>query len=124
MNLFGTKAPMLDRGTALSGHPVQLPASQREVKDGKLHVTIEFRRPGWQRVMGADAICDRTFALDDYGREVYEACDGKTNVSQLVNRFAKNHSITVAESEVAIASFLKTLMRRGMIVMEMRDREQ
>lgn len=123
MGMFGTKAPMLDRDTALGGFPVQLPAKRVEEKGKKLHVTIEFRRPRWQQVLGAEEFCERTFALDPYGREVYEACNRTTSVNQIVERFARKHKITIAEAEVSVATFLKTLMARGMIGMDLSDKK-
>ena len=119
MSFFGTKAPMLDRETAMSGFPIQLPVKSVEEKDGKLYVTIEFRRPRWQQILGADEVCERTFGLDPYGREVFDACDGKTNVDKIVRRFARNHHISVAEAEVSVSTFLKTLMTRGMVGIEL-----
>ncbi len=118
MNLFGTRAPMLDRETSMMGFPVKLPARKMEEKDGKLYITIEFRRPRWQQLLGADEHCERTFGLDPYGREVFEACDGKTNVNEMVNRFAENHKISVVEAEVSVSTFLKTLMSHGIVGIE------
>ena len=120
MSLFGSKPPMLDRETAISGHPLKLPVKRQEEKDGKLYVTVEFHRPRWQQVLGADEVCERTFGLDNYGREVFDACDGKTSVKRIVKSFAKNRKISVAEAEVAVSTFLKTLMARGMVGMEMK----
>lgn len=117
---FGEKAPMLDRQTAMGGFPIQLPALSKEEKDGKLYVTVQFRRPRWQQLLGAEEICDRAFGLDPYGREVYDACDGETNVNDIVERFARNHKISVAEAEVSVSTFLKTLMSRGMVAIEMK----
>ena len=120
MGMFGTKAPMLDRDTAMNGIPVKLPLKKSEEKDNKLYVTVEFRRPRWQQILGADEICERSFGLDTYGRQVYEACDGKNNVQKIVNRFAQKNKISVAEAEVSVSTFLKTLMTRGIIGMELR----
>jgi len=119
--MFGSKAPMLDRDTAMAGFPIQLPAKSKEEKQDKLYVTILFRRPKWQQLLGAEEICKRTFGLDVYGREIYEACDGKTNVNQIVERFARNHKISLAEAEVAVSSFFKTLMSRGMVGIDLRE---
>jgi hypothetical protein len=121
MSIFGTKAPMLDRDTAMNGYPVQLPTKRLEEKDGKLYVTIEFRRPRWQQILGAEKICERTFGLDPYGREVFDACNGKTNVNKIVRRFARNHHVSIAEAEVSVSTFLKTLMSRGMIGIALDD---
>lgn len=120
MTLFGTKPPLLDRETAMAGVPLKLPAKKTEAKGEKLYVTIEFQRPRWQQWLGAEETCQRTFGLDPYGREVFDACDGRTNVLQIVKRFARNHKITIAEAEVAVSSFLKTLMSRGIVGIEMK----
>lgn len=121
MSFFGTKAPMLDRETAMGGFPMKLPSKRLEEKNGKLFVTIEFCRPRWQQILGADKICERTFGLDPYGREVFDACNGKTNVDKIVRRFARNHKISIAEAEVSVSTFLKTLMSRGMIGIKLVD---
>ncbi len=52
------------RKAALKGQPHTLPPARREEKDGKLYVTVEFDRPGWQRLLGAEGLCERTFGLD------------------------------------------------------------
>ena len=104
---FGQKPPMLDRSTAMAGFPIQLTAKRKEEKNGKLYVTVEFVRPKWQQYLGADEVCERTFGLDPYGREVYDACNGKNNVNDIIERFAKNHKISVAESEISVSTFLK-----------------
>jgi len=119
MSFFGTKAPMLDRETAMAGFPRKLPVKKLEEKSGKLYVTIEFRRPRWQQFLGADEVCERTFGLDRYGREVFDACNGRNNVNDIVKSFARSHKVSVAEAEVAVSTFLKTLMSRGMIGIEL-----
>ena len=120
MGIFGTKAPILDRDKAVSGYPLKLPAKRTEEKDGKVYVTIEFHRPRWQQWLGAVKQTERTFGLDAYGREVFEACDGKTNVMDIMKKFARNHRISIAEAEVSVATFIKTLMTRGMVAMDLK----
>jgi len=99
----------------MSACPVQRPALKMENKDGKRYVTVEFERPGWQRFLGADRRCERTFGLDAYGQEVYDGCDGHTAVRQIVRSFAHAHHLSVAEAEVSVTLFLKTLMTKGLI---------
>ena len=112
------KRPRVSRDLALAGSPVKLPTKKTETKDGKVHVTIEFNRPRWQRILGADELCERTFSLDSYGQEVFNACDGNTKVNKIMKNFAKNHRLSMAEAETAVTSFLQTLMERGMIGIE------
>jgi hypothetical protein len=103
----------------MGSRPFKLEAKRLEEKNGRLYVTIEFVRPRWQQFLGASKVLERTFGLDDYGREVFEACDGKTTVMEIAKRFARNHKISIAEAEVSVSTFLKTLLARGMVGIEM-----
>lgn len=115
----------ISRKQAMHAEPVAFPPVRTENKDGKFHVTVEFVRPRWQRVLGADKTCERTFGLDAYGQEVYNACDGNTSVNDIVQHFAKKHHIDRAEAEQNVTTFLKTLIGKGLIGIPLNDfREQ
>lgn len=118
--------PQLGRDQALAAMPVKAPPVKTERKGEKLYVTVRFERPGWQRLLGADRTCRRTFGLDPYGQEVYEACNGRTAVRAIVERFAAGHHLSAPEAELAVTTFLKTLMSKGLIGMavEMPDAER
>ncbi len=88
-----------------------------------MRVTVRIRRAGWTRWLGGDEQIERTFALDPLGREVYDACDGRTAVRQIVRRFAAAHKVSVAEAEASVTVFLKTLMSKGLIAVEV-DQEK
>jgi len=105
----------IDRRAALQACPARAPAVRKEKKDGKLYVTVEFERPSWQRMLGAERLCKRTFGLDAYGREVYAYCNGKRPVEQIVRRFARSHNLSLAEAETAVTTFLKTLTAKGLV---------
>lgn len=111
------KKVRLDREQALGAIPVQGSVVRREERGEKLYVTLLFARPGWQRLLGGDNQCQRTFGLDSYGREVYEACDGERTVEGIVQRFATQHHISVVEAEMAVTTFMQTLMKKGLIAM-------
>ena len=105
----------LTRQAALSACPVKTPPVRAETRNEKLYVTIEYQRPRWQRWLGADERCRREYGLDAYGREVYDACDGRASVHDIIRVFGKRHGISPAESEKAVTMFVKTLMSRGLI---------
>jgi hypothetical protein len=107
------------RRAALGGVPHRLPALRQEEKGEKLYVTVEMERPRWQRVLGADRQCERTFGLDAYGRRVYESCDGRRSVQRIVERFAGQVGVSVPEAELAVTRFMRTLMAKGLVAMEM-----
>ena len=116
-----SRRPKLDRKAALGSCPRKMPAVRKEKRDKKLYVTVELQRPSWQRLLGADRICRRTFGLDAYGREVYAYCNGRRPVDQIVKRFAKAHSLSLAEAEVSVTTFLKTLVARGLVGIEVEE---
>lgn len=119
MSLFRRdKRPALGRSAALAARPVRAP-SVRVVDrpDGGVNVTVEVLRPSWQRLLGAGRHAERTFGLDAVGREVYEACDGKRTVARLVREFGRRRKCGRAESELAVTTFLETLVRKGLVVL-------
>lgn len=107
------------RDMALRARPHKLPPVQRESKDGKLYVTVQFNRPRWQQLLGAGVTCRRTFGLDTYGQRVYESCDGKRTVRDVIRRFAAATHVSVPEAEMAVTQFMRTLLSKGLIAMEM-----
>lgn len=103
----------------MNGRPHRVPAVRQEEKAGKLYVTVPFARAKWQRLLAGDRVCERTFGLDAYGQGVYESCDGRRTVRQIVERFANQTHVSVPEAELAVAQFLRTLLSKGLVVMEM-----
>ncbi len=108
-------APGLAREQSMNAMPIAFPTLNKEEKGGKLYVTVQLIRPRWQRFLGGDPACERTFGLDAFGQEVYGACDGNTTVTEIVTQFSKNHHINQAEAELNVTTFLKTLIGKGLI---------
>ena len=115
--MFGRrrKRGRLSRDVVLGGVPARAPVVRQEEKDNKLYVTVEFVRPRWQTVLGADRRCERTYGLDPYGRKVYELCNGKRTVKKIVRRFADDTRLSLAEAEMAVTKFMKTLIVKGLV---------
>ncbi|WP_245577158.1 PqqD family protein [Maridesulfovibrio zosterae] len=53
--------------------------------------------------------------LDEMGTLVWEMIDGNTSVKKIANKFAETYKVLPREAEVATASFLKDLGKRGLI---------
>ena len=123
--MFGRKKrPELSRSVALSARPVRVPVKGTRVDEkGELHVTMEYARPGWQLRLGGTEKCERTFVLDKLGREVYEWCDHGRSVKQVVDEFVKKHKVSVAEAEYSVTTYLKTLLKKGLVAMAVDERE-
>ena len=58
----------------------------------------------------------RAVALDRTGREVWKACDGKKRTEDIIEYFADQHHLSFHEARVGVLEFLKSLTRRGLIV--------
>lgn len=109
----------IDREAALRGRPVRGEILGEEQKHGKLHLIVEHERPRWQRILGGERRCRRTFALDAPGQEVYHLCDGRNSVGDIVRIFGKGHHLSMADAETSVTAFLRTLMSKGLVGMEM-----
>lgn len=120
MGLFNRKKQTsgFSREKALEAKPVHLPFLKKEQKDEKLYVTVKLQRPLWQRALGADKLCERTFGLDCYGQEVYKACGEDKKIKTIIDEFAKNHKLSVTEAEMAVTKFITTLITKGLIYVE------
>ena len=110
--------PALDRKQALEACPQRLPVLRAsEAAFGELQLTLQFRRPRWQVLLGAETLCERTFVLDVLGREVYDVCDGAAPVSDIISGFAARHRVSLAEGELSVTQYLRMLIARGVVAM-------
>ena len=55
----------------------------------------------------------RSIYLDSIGADLWEWCDGKRDVEQVIELFAKKHNLTFHESRVSVTTYLKDLVKRG-----------
>ncbi len=116
-------AELINREAALEARPVRREALETaRDADGALRLSFDFARPRWQCRLGAPEKARRTFVLDELGAEVYEQCDGKNSAGQITERFARKHKISQGEAEHSVSEYLKTMISKGIILMEV-DRE-
>lgn len=118
MRSIRKQKPNITREAAMTARPYPLSGIRtKEESDGSITILIRFQRNGWQKWLGAPAEYDRQFELDSLGSEVFESCDGKTPVKQIVKRFSASHTLNIAEAELAVTKYLKTLMTKRIIGM-------
>lgn len=61
----------------------------------------------------------RTVRLDRLGAQVWDLCDGRRTVEAVVEEFARAHELTFHEARVAVAEYLRQLLRRGALAIAM-----
>ena len=111
-----SNAAKFERDDAMGARPARLPAVRAEPRDnGGMLVTVRLERPRWQRLFGGNTTYKRTFGLDPLGRRVYDLCDGKQKVTHIARTIAREQKISQAEAEVAVTTFLKTMMSKGLV---------
>jgi hypothetical protein len=102
---------------ALAAKPLRLFAAEpSETSAGQWRLTVPLKPVGWAaRFLRGPSSATKTFELDDLGKLVWEACDGKTEVRQIIRALAGRYDLNEREAEVATLAFLRTLMRKGLV---------
>jgi hypothetical protein len=62
---------------------------------------------------------ERRFVLDRLGSEVWRLCDGRRNVEAVIDAFASEHELTFHEARVAVTSYIRSLVKRGVLAVAM-----
>lgn len=108
----------LTRAQAFAARPVAVKVLKREpLDDGGVRLTIPFSPTGMQRILlRVPEDAERQIDLDAVGAKVFVMCDGKTSVKELARRFAREHQVDSQEAETAVATFIRMLMRKRLVV--------
>ena len=115
---FRRRQPRLTPQQSLAARPVRLVDANVTSTDagggGKLRVPLRPSRwAGWLFRLPPGA--SKTFELDPLGLLVWNACDGKTSVQQIIRKLAKAYRLNLAEAQVPTLTFLQMLARKGLI---------
>jgi hypothetical protein len=110
------KKPRITREEALSAKPEKLVEGELVEADGGAKLKVPLRQTRWsgwlfQLPEGAS----KTFELDPMGLLVWKSCDGKNSVQQIIRLLAKRYNLNLREAEVPTLSFLRTLVRKGLV---------
>ena len=121
MKLFATNGDRasLTRNQSLGGRPFRAAGlSVEPLPGGGLRVAVAVERRGLERWIAGSGVTKRRIELDSLGGEVFAACDGTATVAAIVARFAAAHRLSRPEAEMSVTRFLKMLMGRGLIAID------
>jgi len=117
------RQPSLSHQQALSARPFRLPQAKLEpLETGGAKLKAPMRPPrwgGWLFRIPEGAL--KSFELDEIGLFVWNCCDGRTSVKQIIHKLSKKYDLNLREAEVSSLAFLQTLAKKGLIGMEVDD---
>jgi len=110
----------LARERAFAARPAKTPVlGIEQAGKGDVRIRVMLAPKAWLRFLGAPRQVERSFVLDPLGLDVYNACNGATTVADIATGFARRHQVSVAEAERSVTTFLRILMKKGLVVMAM-----
>lgn len=89
-----------------------------------LSLRIPRKRPSWLIPPVSWVVTVRDYSpvtLDALGTEVWTLCDGRRTVEDLIDAFAAKHGLSFHEARVAVTQYLKVLIQRGVLAVELAD---
>lgn len=111
--------PRISREDALRVCPMHNPNLEWELdEEGIMTATLRRPRDLRNRLVGSFLMLpeSRTLKLDEVGTFVWNLCDGKRTVADLVAAMSERYKLSRREVEVSLTEFLRMLAKRGMIV--------
>ena len=117
MTLLGKRRPKLSRAQLLAGKPVRLvDSTPQPAGEGAWRIEVPLKAASWARVLlRAQPTVTKKFELDELGHFVWDACDGKTSVQQVIRKLGKQYNLNARAAEVSTLAFLQTLVKKGLI---------
>src|SRR3954451_24008118 len=101
----------------LAGRPRRVAdVEPKPAGEGAWRITVPLRPKIWAAwVLRMPTASSKTFELDMLGKFVWDACDGRTSVRELILALAQRYKLNEREAEVATTAFLHTLVSKGLI---------
>lgn len=102
----------------LSSRPARNDALEWEKsEEGEVVITVT-RQDTWRvRVLSKAFYIPRKrrITLDEVGSEVWQMCNGRTTVGQMIDSLSERHQLNRKEAEVSLLSYLKTLAQKRFV---------
>ena len=120
MPIFRKKKPekTTSREEFLSFKPVKNPYLKwKKSETGEVVITLELKNTKvtsfWLKLFPTPK--EKRISLDKIGTFVWERCNGKHTVEQIVKELCDEYKMMRQEAEISISTFLQQLSKRGFI---------
>ena len=108
----------LTREQSLGSVPLRNAALEAErTESGEVRLLMPRRESWWVRGLGRVFYIPkrRPLVLDEVGSFVWNLCDGKHDVRQIIRALCKRYKLHRKEGEVSVVAYLRQLAKRGII---------
>jgi hypothetical protein len=110
--------PSITREQMMNGKPIrneELIVERSE--DGEVTLKRARRNVWWLNMLAKVSRLPeyQTLTLDRVGSSVWDWCDGKNSIGDVIAMLAKEHKLSRKEAEVSMLAYLKQLAQRGVI---------
>jgi hypothetical protein len=116
------EAPPITREQFLQLVPIRNPALKwRRYRTGEVYIILEGpRRPAKQGIVSklfpaASTPRTKRIILDKIGSFVWDLCDGKNTIDDIITKLSETHKLTRREAEIPLRAYLQNLAKRGFI---------
>lgn len=112
------KRPDVDRSKVLKAFPLRNQLITWEMDDkGEASLVIPQKEKLWIKLTSKIFMLPdkRVVVLDSIGAYVWQMCDGKHTISQIIKALQKKHQLTRKEAETSLFTFIKMLGKRNFI---------
>ncbi len=101
----------------LSAIPVRNPEVKRsQMPSGRILLTGPVAATRLKRWFGTRNT-EKKFEIDDLGDAVWQACDGRRTLEDIICLFAARYRVNTREAEVSVKTFLNMLTRRNLLAL-------
>ena len=117
--MFATKKkPRLTREAMLESRPARNELLEWEKTEaGEVRITVT-RQETWKTRLLSKLFYipeKRTITLDEVGAQVWQMCDGRNSVADMIEGLRDRYKLDRKEAEVSLLSYLKTLGQKRFI---------
>ena len=109
-----------------AGIPVRSPLVKTKKMEKRVQLKLhrDDSKKSWLQMLLPALPPIKTFELDAVGRFVWDLCDGKRTVADIADLLAREKKLEIKEAEVSLATYLKTLTKKGIIAIKRPEQEE
>lgn len=94
-----------------------------KTNDAKVEIRITFKKTGrLPKILPSPD--KKRIILDDPGSFVWERCDGKHAVKDIIEEFRKEYRVLPMEAQISILNFLRNLAKRKFVTALIKEEEE